>query len=207
MILLNFKSNWLSFLFLFFLNDALFAVEKQIKPLSLKTTVIIPCHYKHQQYVADLLKSYSEQTVIPDEIVISFSECKKVSQDLIESITSVFYPFRLVVLAFENVLLAGANRNKCCACATGDIFICQDADDLPHPQRIEIIKKFFEIYKIDFLMHAWRSTIDQIPSFIKFEEISSFSTKNFNENLWSGKYANGAIAFRREIFDSIKYNN
>jgi hypothetical protein len=37
----------------------------------------------------------------------------------------------------------------------GDIILYQDADDLPHPQRVEIVKQYFETHDIVHLTHSY----------------------------------------------------
>ena len=39
-------------------------------------SVIIPCHYKHFNYIDNLLRHYENQTILPDEIMVkSSSKC------------------------------------------------------------------------------------------------------------------------------------
>ena len=65
------------------------------------------------------------------------------------------WPFKLNVIEHSTKKSAGENRNVACAAAKGDVLICQDADDLPHPQRVEIIKHIFQNYCVDLLMHQY----------------------------------------------------
>lgn len=203
---INVKGKLLLSWILIFLYHPVFSIEKRLTPLSLKTSVIIPCHYKHAQYLPFLLQAFSEQTVLPDEIIISLSEYKKVPEDLVESLTSTSYPFLLVLLPFENAVSEGANRNYGCAYAKGDIFICHDADDFPHPQRIEVIKWFFETYQVDHLMHTWGNRIEELSRFQGPEEISWFHLPEYTNKLGSGIYTNGPVAISRQVFDVIQWD-
>ncbi len=106
----------------------------------LKTSIIIPCHPRHACHLYDLISLYEEQTVLPDEIVISLSQSNQVSEEIIHNIESTPWAFSVKLLKSDKKLYAGQNRNRACDKAAGDIFICQDADDLPHPQRVEIIQ-------------------------------------------------------------------
>ena len=110
---------------------------------TIKTSVIIPCFYGHFQHLDELMNALCNQTVLPDEIVISLSEIDKLDPILVENFENKQYPFPVKLIKHQERLWAGPNRNSACQHASGDIFICQDADDLPHPQRIEIIKYFF----------------------------------------------------------------
>ena len=132
---------------------------------ALKTSVIIPCHYKHVPYLLDVLNSYKNQTELPDEIIISISQEDLANREVLEKINNTDWGFSLKILTSKNVICAGENRNIGCSHASGDIFILQDADDIAHPQRIEIIKYFFDNHKLDYLIHEWQPN-DKIQHFI-----------------------------------------
>jgi len=57
------------------------------------------------------------------------------------------------VIYNKEVLYAGGNRNKACDIAKGDILSFQDADDLPHPQRTELIGHVFENTNTEHLLY------------------------------------------------------
>ena len=61
-----------------------------------------------------------------------------------KKIENMKYPFKVIYIFHKECKYAGDNRNCACEKASGDIFITQDADDIPHPQRIEIIKYMFK---------------------------------------------------------------
>ena len=42
----------------------------------LKTTVCVPCYAPHFKFVEELIDAYEQQTVQPDELVISLSESR-----------------------------------------------------------------------------------------------------------------------------------
>ena len=136
-------------------ESSTYHLEKIENPTPLSTTVIIPCHHLHAQFLHDVLLSYTYQTVLPDEIVISLSETDKIPKILIESITKESWPFKTVLLLSEAPQTEGQNRNNAGQHASGQILICHDADDFPSPQRIEIIRYFFENYDIVHLLHSF----------------------------------------------------
>lgn len=170
----------------------------------MKTSIIIPCYYKHFQHIPTLLLCYQKQTVPPDEIVISLSECEKVDPESIRSIQTGSWPFLIKLLCHTSHKSAGQNRNLACAQSSGDILICQDADDLPHPQRVEIIKFFFEHFKIDHLLHRYVASgeympthsLDQIESLSKYSDIGSFAG-------W--RVTNGNPSFIRDVFRQVNW--
>lgn len=129
---------------------SLFGLVPRSQPVELKTSIIIPCHSKHVQHLPAMLQRLAEQTVVPDEVVVCFTR----SQVPIAPAIAMDYPFE-VRLAFTDRTYPANARNTACEESSGDLLICQDADDLPHPQRVEIIKYLFEHYQIDLLIHRW----------------------------------------------------
>ena len=109
----------------------------------LRVSVVIPCAGKHVSLLPTLLEHLSTQTRIPDEIVVSTSGCA------LSEVPSL----DVELVHSKRLLSAGANRNRASAIASSDVLIYQDADDVPHPQRVEIIAAMFERYEIDHLMH------------------------------------------------------
>src|SRR5579872_2678074 len=107
------------------------------------TTVIIPCSHKHAHLLYDLCKEYEKQTVLPDEIVISMSGCGQIHSEIIPTLERGPWAFPVHLHIFDEMYFADQNRNIGCSHAKGDIFILQDADDIPHPQRVEIIRYCF----------------------------------------------------------------
>src|SRR3989344_6793822 len=148
---MNTIKKLLNIFFVFFL----FAMGIAQAAEELTTSIIIPCHPKHAQYLYELLKIYEKQTNLPDEVVISISEAHQIEPNIIKLLQDEQWHFPVKLLLSDKKLFAGQNRNIACSYATSEIFICQDADDFPHPQRIEIIKYFFVKYGIDFLLHKF----------------------------------------------------
>jgi glycosyltransferase involved in cell wall biosynthesis len=177
----------------------------------LKTSIIIPCCATHAQHLYSLLKLYEEQTELPDEVIISLSSCCQVPDSLINELEHELWRFPVTLLLSKQTLFAGANRNVACCHATGDIFICQDADDIPHPQRIEIIKYFFTTYNIDHLIHQWvRVVNNDVPiSFVNYENTNTIQfvvNEKFNNLFKPGTFHNGNIAIARYVFDEIQWS-
>src|SRR5579864_5203320 len=64
----------MQFLIWLLMVSSLVALEVRSTPQNLKTSVIIPCHIKHLELVSTLLERLEHQTVLPDEVVIAFTE-------------------------------------------------------------------------------------------------------------------------------------
>src|SRR5574342_668927 len=108
-------------------------------------SVVVPCAHSHVAHLAQLVAALHAQTPKPDQIVVAVSGCE----------ASVLPPLDAQVLHVPDRRTAGANRNRGTAATNGDIVVYQDADDLPHPQRLEIIAELFAKYQIDHLMHLF----------------------------------------------------
>jgi cellulose synthase/poly-beta-1,6-N-acetylglucosamine synthase-like glycosyltransferase len=161
-------------------------------------SIIIPCYPGHFQFLKELILDFCQQTVLPNEIVISLSEADKINKMEIEDLRNTNLPIKLILIENKQKLYAGENRNMAAGNCTGDIIICQDADDKPHPQRIEIIKSQFIKSNIDHLIHGYSK---------KAEELNySFygNPKNFEKKF---RLAAGNIAIKKEVFAKIKWTN
>lgn len=117
---------------------------------SARTSVVVPCSHKHVHLLADLIQELGRQTRRPDEIVVALSS-REVPP----------LPGHIRLLHSTAACTAGRNRNRGSDAATGTLLIYQDADDLPHPQRVEIIAGLFERFEIDHLMHGYIYTRGQ----------------------------------------------
>ncbi|MCB1118604.1 MAG: glycosyltransferase [Chlamydiia bacterium] len=180
-------------------------------------SVIVPCCKKHLHLLPPLLEELKMQTTLPDEVAISISECSTLPEEL----KNLSLPFELKVTLTENKQAPGENRNNACRVASGDLFVTQDADDLPHPQRLEILRHFFSETEALHMIHTWlpepdhasqvdRRQLDEVEKTYKsrytdFQEIPK-------EWLWTrGRLLslhlphNGNIALRREVFEQVQW--
>lgn len=190
-------------LYIFLLVISHFAIEAK----NLKTSLIIPCTYKHAHLLYPLLKLYERQTVLPDEVIVSLSEANQVSPDIINALQQESWIFPVKLLISTNKQYAGTNRNIACRKAIHDIFICQDADDLPHPQRIETIKYFFENHNVDHLLHTFVFG-DKITKFTPYtNDAIEFSYDKKHDVAWkkTPDIQNGCPAIRKRVFDALQW--
>lgn len=178
----------------------------------LKTSLIIPCYYKHTQHLYDLLKQYEQQTVLPDEVIIAVSEANNVNPAELQAIQGENWAFPVTMSTTNEVQYAGQNRNTACCLARGDILILQDADDIPHPQRIEIIKYFFEQYDVDHLMHQYVTSREMAT---QNDALQFIDALRHIKPLWPNYYLiadrvpcihNGNIAISKELFAKLQWS-
>lgn len=176
------------------------SIEKRDVEIPLKTSILIPCHYSHFYLLDHLLECYEKQSVVPDEVVISISQANRIHLKDIFNLKDKKHSFQIVLLTTNIRLTAGENRNKAAEAASGDLFICQDADDIPHPQRVEIIRYLFEKYNIMFLLHRFSE------DFISYEtnEMANWCIQKKYDRCQPG-FANGEPAFLREVFQKVRW--
>jgi glycosyltransferase involved in cell wall biosynthesis len=161
-------------------------------------SIIIPCYPGHFKFLKELILDFCQQTVLPEEIVISLSEVEKIDKIELEHLRNIDLPFKLLLIENKQKLYAGENRNIAAAKSTSDIIICQDADDKPHPQRIEIIKSQFIESIIDHLIHGYSKLANEL-------DFSFYGDpKNFEKKF---RLTAGNIAIKKEVFAKIKWTN
>ena len=120
-------------------------LDKRKHKTTLGISVVVPCAQSHVPHLAGLLQALHAQSRKPDQIVFATSGCKVTDLPQLDA---------QFVHSTER-RTAGANRNRGADAALGEVVIYQDADDVPHPQRVEIVAALFEKYEIDHLMHFY----------------------------------------------------
>ena len=171
---------------------------EKVNKQDITVSIIIPCYHGHFKFLKELILDFCQQTVLPEEIVISLSEVEKIDKIELENLKHIDLPFKLILIENTQKLYAGENRNIAAAKSTGDIIICQDADDKPHPQRIEIIKYQFTESNIDHLIHGYSKKANEL-------DFSFYGDpKNFEKKF---RLTAGNIAIKKEVFAKIKWTN
>ncbi len=197
---------YLVLLTLFCCALSLESLERRPEALNLKTSILIPCYYKHFQFIPDLLKCYAEQTVTPNEVVISLQQYKLVPAESISKVLDQIWPFSLKIV-FDEGGTIGANRNNAAFNSSGDLLITQDADDIPHPQRVELIKHLFDHFYVEFLMHRFDYG-GHPPVKYSLQEIEELTSCFDKWEQFSWDYAhNGNIACARHVLDTVQWSN
>ncbi len=175
-------------------------------------SVIIPCHYLHFHHIRTLLDLYEKQSVLPNEIIIVLSESGQINSEEIEKIKNLKYRFGLKLLEVKEKSPAGNNRYLGSVEAEGSILIFQDADDIPHTQRVEIISYYMKKYpEVMHLIHNYE-TEDQLYQQRRYSLIS-ITHKVMKENIFNVKeiekrhrLTHGNISIRKTIVDQIDWD-
>ena len=117
----------------------------------MKIGVAIPCYYGHINKLFNLLDSIDSQTIIPNKVVVSSSSTDKL--DIPKK-----YKFDLDLIVIKEKMNAAQNRNNAISKLLDmDYVTFMDADDIMHPQRIEILLNTFQTYDSDIILHNYQN--------------------------------------------------
>lgn len=140
----------------------------------MKTSVVIPATNGNFGYLNCILRHYEDGTVKPDQLVVSISNAHLLEKSEIDALESRFSDvFDLKVIRHEKTMIQGPNRDAATSAATGDIILSNDADDIPHPQRVEVISHLFEEHDIVHLNHAYQKNNIKDFRTVEFSKIKS----------------------------------
>lgn len=188
--------------------------------MSSKTIGLAICAYKgHIPHLKRLFASIEAQTRKPDMVVVS---CSSTEPDEMPYLPES-YSFPLFIYTHSGYKNCAQNRNYAVSMLTTDIISFMDADDIMHPQRMEIILDSFTKYDICIFMHNFKP-FELIP-FEDQEQSVSFSplsTYHFVLNRlyrcpWGstqvrhevpgkpGDIQNGHVSVLRSIFKEISF--
>lgn len=184
----------------------------------MKIGLAIPAYVGHIDSLFRLLDSIQNQSRIPDKVVVSCSSTKDREFDShFEKINN--YSFALKIITSEEKKSAAQNRNIAGSNLTDvDYITFIDADDIMHPQRIEILLTIFQENDCDIILHNYYDNI--IFENIYFEKIESNQINvriNSLEQCYSGcikhkiycndneKIHHGHVSLKQVIFNNVKF--
>ena len=117
----------------------------------MKIGVAIPCFDKHLTYLFLLLDSIEAQTVMPDKVCVSCSSTATFP-------SSRKYSFPLEIVLTNEKRNAAQNRNIAMdRLREMDYISFMDADDIMHPQRIEVLRNVFEEQNCQMILHNYQN--------------------------------------------------
>ena len=198
----------------------------------MKTTIAIPCIERHLGNLDNLLSSVVKGTVLPDEVIIAaFHILKEEQHIIIDRLLDKFKNYFELKIIKEtetkdrqesrNFLIPYLQRSQ------SDLILWHDADDTQHPQRIEIIKRFFKEQDIVHLCHAYRTGKEKEIGNIDFDTIRCISSEQMHQ-CYNEKFLNydninwGTFAFgygfdmpitagsccvKKEVLEKIKFTH
>ncbi len=201
----------------------------------LTTSVFIPTIPNHIINLDNILDNYTnKQTIKPNQIVVSISDFSNVDKIKFNELSKKYND--VLFLKHYDIQLAGPNRQHSKYFCDQDIIIYQDSDDLPHIQRVEIIKHFFENHDIVQLNHSYVNLTQEVSSinnmnldtynenhidinninFVNSDEIynSFFPNNNLLDcvtktNAYSYKFPThaGVVSIKRDVLETIEWKN
>ncbi|CAE7582132.1 unnamed protein product [Symbiodinium natans] len=125
-----------------------------------EVSVVIPCTLRDAQRkfaLGEMLRTVLEQTLKPLEVIVALSNATADEAAAVETKLSRFLDtIPVIVDAVEGPASSAQNRDRGLRRARGDILSVFDADDLMHPQRIELISKAFHAKPdLKLLLHSY----------------------------------------------------
>jgi len=174
----------------------------------MKIGVAIPCFDKHLPYLFLLLDSIEAQTVQPDKVCVSCSS------------TEIFPPSRQYSFSLEIVLTkdkrnAAQNRNIAVSRMNDmDYITFIDADDIMHPQRIEILQNIFTGHQCDMILHNYQDgtnmTFESIHGIIvrinTLKPTASGGITHIEHNKYlADKIHHSQVSVKRSILDIVEF--
>lgn len=145
----------------------------------MKIGVAVPCYHGHVNNLYNLLDSINSQTILPNKVVVSSSSTEKI--DITKE-----YKFNLEIIIIKEKLNAAQNRNNAISKLLDmDYITFMDADDIMHPQRIEILLNTINNYDSDIILHNFQTESLNDNNMFKHIEDIKVRTNSLIQS-WSG---------------------
>ena len=187
----------------------------------MKTSIAIPCAWHHVRYLDAALSKIAAGTELPDEVVIIISPVEP-HKDL-RHIHTLWQKFRrhfhLIIEFCGHRMDAARARHALTANLTGDVILYHDADDTQHPQRVEMVKRFFDEYDIMHLCHSYKMFNEGQAGQIVYDDIKVIPSEHLYKNYFvtgprpdafSSHFMRthaGGLCIRREVLQKVSWHN
>lgn len=179
--------------------------------MSLTIGVVIPCYKPHIGVLKNVLDSIEKQTQKPNMVIVSCSSSDE--SDIPYKHEDYSYPLKIYTHREKRNI--SENKNFGTRLINTDIVVYFDADDIMHPQRIEIIYNgFIKNPNMKLLLHSYRlnPTDFNYPIYdinnINYEidpyyicRWGSVQLKRF----FNKTIHNSHAAIKKSLFDEIQY--
>ena len=179
--------------------------------MSLTIGVVIPCYKPHIGVLKRLLDSIEAQSRKPDMVVVSCSS----SQEEDMPYKSSDYSYPLKIFTHSEKRNTAQNKNYGSRIVGTDIISYFDADDIMHPQRIEVIfNVFMKNSNLKLLLHSLKLNppdfnyptyeVENIPVELDPFFICHWGAVNLKHESYRAIH-NGHNAIRKDIFNEVQY--
>jgi len=164
--------------------------------------VAIPCYIGHINQLQVLLESISNQTRLPDKVVVSCSSTTEFP-DVPK------YNFDLTIVCDPTRKNTAQNRNIAAQLLDTDIITFFDADDVMHPQRIEFIEQaFWE--GADIVLHNFETESSKFTLYdscnISYNSLRQCESGCIRHIIWNAhdRIHHSQVSVKRELYDIVK---
>jgi glycosyltransferase involved in cell wall biosynthesis len=189
----------------------------------MKISMIIPCKMDHVDYLKEAIDNILIGSKKPDELFIFVSgvDPTPINKDKLKSIYEYVGEFsKFVVSHCEKKYSYAKAKNHMASSCKGDLIVTHDADDIQHPQRLEVIEHFFKTRDIVHLNHAfvyydqkWENFDIEKCKLWESQELYNSMIENTGQYGHMGAYGHpfcrrivdGSMAFKREVFDKVQW--
>lgn len=117
-----------------------------------KVTLIVPCIKKHATYLPRLIESVKKQTIPHHEVLISLSGCTRKEGKKVSDLLNKIMPVTVYSTSAQKA--KAENINRIAKRAEGNVLDIFDADDVMHPQRLEIMLDAKDSLGVEGVMQA-----------------------------------------------------
>ena len=167
--------------------------------------VAVSCYVNHLPLLLELFDSIENQTRKPDKVVVSSSSTPPEKE--LKILKTYSFPYEIIYTPEHKN--AASNRNIAISGLLDMEYISFiDADDIMHPQRIELIMRTFEETNGDIVLHnfSYENNLKPIKSLKYtinelFVSNSGCITSNYNYNLHHSQ-----STVRRYILHFVKFS-
>lgn len=166
------------------------------------------CTYNGEKYIREQLESIINQSIKPDEIIISDDASEDNTIQIIESILS---ESDISYIINKNDVRQGLHSNftKCFELCTGDVIFSCDQDDVWYEKKIETFLPYFYeenifVYSNAIIVDHERKCINNNFWGVYNISFDSLEVNEFSKILLNNMCIAGCnMAFRRELFEKI----
>jgi len=191
----------------------------------MKTSVYIPTDNLSVDNLINIVTSYNNGLVAPDEIVINVDGVTdNHSLEILRSIQQLEYD-NTTIYARKTVGSVADNRNYAKRLTTGDIVLFHSPKTIPSYTRVNLIKHFFEHFDVLVVNHTLSYNVDRGIDGDMFEGViysedlyKRYFPFNNRENAWQFTRTYGqefgvenidheSICVRREVIENVSWKN
>lgn len=180
-------------------------------------SLVFPCHSSNLDTIIFVIECFLKQKEYINQIIVIFNSVKEDISDIINKIkllcNNIIFEYKI----FKSRINPGIARNKSYDLIKSDYVIFHDADDEPHPNKLEIIKYMFYKLNCDEIHHLLQPISLQFLNYdlnnIKYKEVDNKEILNFIKkgsvclnNYVKMPVSHGLISIKKDKLLEIEWN-